>query len=300
MAKSNASGFTISGLLDQNVQTRSQYPVKEIPIEQIQDHRDNVAYSMNPSNIEQLARSIEKDGLTDLPLVRKLDDGSWQMISGHRRKAAFALLAEKNASYEKMPCRIIRDISDEQSSILLHAANYFVRNLTITERAAASKALGFEVERMRAENPELSGTRTEDIKAAIISEQTGRKISGKSIQRQEALASTIENDLSPEWKKPANEGSLSSQAVKILSKLPKDEQSKLHAQWAVKGDMSKRDTTEFISTSTAGSAGPDAHLRRAESEIQKYLTKQRMPVSEADKDVIETILKFAEELKELV
>ena len=64
--------------------------------------------------------------------------------------------------------------------------------------------------------------------------------------------------------------------------------------------MSKRDTTEFISTSTAGSAGAEAHLRRAESEIQKYLTKQRMPVSEADKDVIETILKFAEELKELV
>ena len=45
---------------------------------------------------------------------------------------------------------------------------------------------------MRAENPELSGVRTEDIKAAIISEQTGRKVSGKTIQRQESLARKIE------------------------------------------------------------------------------------------------------------
>ena len=79
--------------------------------------------------------------------------------------------------------------------MLLHAANYFVRSLTVSERAAASRALGVEVERMRAENPGLAGVRTEDIKAAIISEQTGRKVSGKTIQRQESLARKIEERL---------------------------------------------------------------------------------------------------------
>ncbi len=44
----------------------------------------------------------------------------------------------------------------------------FVRSLTVTERAAASRALGVEVERMRAENLRVSGVRTEDIKAAIM------------------------------------------------------------------------------------------------------------------------------------
>ena len=188
MAKPTTSGFTISGLLDRSASTRNDYPVERIPIEEIADHPANAAYSMDEAGIAQLAKSIEEEGLTDLPLVRKLDDGGWQMVSGHRRKAAYALLAKEDEKYAQIPCRVIRGITDEQSVMLLHAANYFVRSLTVTERAAASRALGVEVERMRAENPELSGVRTEDIKAAIISEQTGRKVSGKTIQRQESLA----------------------------------------------------------------------------------------------------------------
>ena len=180
MAKPTTSGFTISGLLDRSASIRNDYPVERIPIEEIADHPANAAYSMDEAGIAQLAKSIEEEGLTDLPLVRKLDDGGWQMVSGHRRKAAYALLAKEDEKYAQIPCRVIRGITDEQSVMLLHAANYFVRSLTVTERAAASRALGVEVERMRAENPELSGVRTEDIKAAIISEQTGRKVSGKT------------------------------------------------------------------------------------------------------------------------
>ena len=213
MAKPTTSGFTISGLLDRSASIRNDYPVERIPIEEIADHPANAAYSMDEAGIAQLAKSIEEEGLTDLPLVRKLDDGGWQMVSGHRRKAAYALLAKEDEKYAQIPCRVIRGITDEQSVMLLHAANYFVRSLTVTERAAASRALGVEVERMRAENPELSGVRTEDIKAAIISEQTGRKVSGKTIQRQESLARKIEERLTPQWREAALADALSADAV---------------------------------------------------------------------------------------
>lgn len=212
MAKPTTSGFTISGLLDRSASIRNDYPVERIPIEEIADHPANAAYSMDDAGIAQLARSIKEEGLTDLPLVRKLGDGSWQMVSGHRRKAAYALLAKEDERYSQIPCRVIRDITDEQSVMLLHAANYFVRSLTVSERAAASRALGVEVERMRAENPELAGVRTEDIKAAIISEQTGRKVSGKTIQRQESLARKIEERLVPEWREAALSDALSADA----------------------------------------------------------------------------------------
>lgn len=231
MARATASGFTISGLLDKNAATRSDYPIERIPVGEIADHPENTAYSMDDAGIAQLAKSIEKEGLTDLPLVRKLDDGSWQMVSGHRRKAAYAMLAEEDERYAQIPCRIIRGISDEQSVMLLHAANYFVRNLTVTERAAASRALGMEVERMRVENPELSGMRTEDIKAAIISEQTGRKVSGKTIQRQESLARKIEEDLVAGWREAALSDSLSADAVNALAKMEPDEQERLFSSW---------------------------------------------------------------------
>ena len=304
MARATASGFTISGLLDKNAATRSDYPIERIPVGEIADHPENTAYSMDDAGIAQLAKSIEKEGLTDLPLVRKLDDGSWQMVSGHRRKAAYALLAEEDERYAQIPCRIIRDISDEQSVMLLHAANYFVRNLTVTERAAASRALGMEVERMRVENPELSGMRTEDIKAAIISEQTGRKVSGKTIQRQESLARKIEEDLVAGWREAALSDSLSADAVNALAKMEPDEQGRLFSSWK-EHPLDKKKTTEFLRKATSEPGAkprqeeerkPSAPLGSALRALKRYESKAPNEPSGLDRQALEDIAGMADRL----
>lgn len=304
MARATASGFTISGLLDKNAATRSDYPVERIPVGEIADHPENTAYSMDDAGIAQLAKSIEKEGLTDLPLVRKLDDGSWQMVSGHRRKAAYAMLAEEDERYAQIPCRIIRGISDEQSVMLLHAANYFVRNLTVTERAAASRALGMEVERMRVENPELSGMRTEDIKAAIISEQTGRKVSGKTIQRQESLARKIEEDLVAGWREAALSDSLSADAVNALAKMVPDEQERLFSSWK-EHPLDKKKTTEFLRKATSEPSAnlqhkedpkPSAPLGSALRALKRYESKAPNEPSGLDRQALEEIAGMADRL----
>ena len=305
MAKPTTSGFTISGLLDKSASTRNDYPVEKIPVDEIADHPANTAYSMDKAGIAQLAKSIKEEGLTDLPLVRKIDDGSWQMVSGHRRKEAYAMLSHEDERYALIPCRIIRDISDEQSVILLHAANYFVRNLTVTERAAASRALGVEVERMRAENPALSGVRTEDIKAALISEQTGRKVSGKTIQRQESLARKIEESLTPQWREAALADALSADAVGILADLEPAEQEELYAAWKVMA-LGKKDTTEFLKKVTAepeaeGDAKdaepkPAAALASALRALRRYESKAETPPSELDWHALQEIAKTASRL----
>ena len=84
MARVTASGFSISGLLDSKSQTQGRYPVEEIPVSEILDHPANVAYSMDEAGIAQLARSIREEGLTDLPLVRKLGDCKILCVSGFR------------------------------------------------------------------------------------------------------------------------------------------------------------------------------------------------------------------------
>ena len=216
-----AAGFTITGLLDGASRTRGRYPVSEIAVADIADHPANAAYSMDPAGIAELAESIRQDGLTDLPLVRKVGDGSWQMVSGHRRKAAYALLAKDDPAYERMPCRVIEGIDDERAVTLLHAANYFTRALTVTERAAATEALRGDAVRLRSEDPSLSGMRVDDVKAAIIERQTGRKVSGKTIAREERLARRIAEDLSPEWAAEADRGNLSAEAVRSLAGRPR-------------------------------------------------------------------------------
>lgn len=77
-----AAGFSISGLLDAGAKTRSKYPVAELDIDAIEDNPANAVYSMEEAAIEALAESIEKDGLTDLPLVRKLTDGAGSSYRG--------------------------------------------------------------------------------------------------------------------------------------------------------------------------------------------------------------------------
>lgn len=222
-----AKGFTISGLIDADARTRERFRVSEIPVSEIADHPANVAYSMDEEGIRDLAESIRRDGITDLPLVRRLAHGGYQMISGHRRKAAYALLAEADPAFVKLPCRVVDGMSDDDALVLLHTANYFTRELNVLERAEASRALGAEVAKMRKADPSLKGVRTEDVKAAIISAHTGRKVSGKTVQRQERTARLVEEKLIPEWRDEAIAGNLADADIERLSKLDPGEQGRL-------------------------------------------------------------------------
>ena len=292
-AKDIAHGFTITGLLDESAKTRSQYPVVEIPVDEIIDHPENTVYSMEAAGIKRLAQSIKEQGLTDLPLVRKLDDGSYQMVSGHRRKAAFSLLSRTDDAFHKMPCRVIEGIDEKSSVMLLHAANYFTRELSITERAKATRALGLEVERRRSEDASLSGVRTEDVKAAIIEEQTGRKVSGKTIKRQEALAELIETRLISSWRKKAEEALLTASCIESLAllsetaqvllydNLPEDASTKAmvskYVQDALaerKAESEKVSLERNLALALRESVHPnaDTRLKAALSALKSYLT----------------------------
>lgn len=266
-----AAGFTITGLLDGASRTRGRYPVSEIAVADIADHPANAAYSMDPAGIAELAESIRADGLTDLPLVRKVGDGSWQMVSGHRRKAA----------YERMPCRVIEGIDDERAVTLLHAANYFTRALTVTERAAATEALRGDAVRLRSEDPSLSGMRVDDVKAAIIERQTGRKVSGKTIAREERLARRIAEDLSPEWAAEADRGNLSAEAVRTLAGMPKERQAEMHAAmepWR----RTKRELSDYVRSEGKAQAGPDGRIAKAARLVADFLESPPESPSPAD------------------
>ncbi|MGI6105115.1 MAG: ParB/RepB/Spo0J family partition protein [Raoultibacter sp.] len=287
-ATAAAASFSISGLLDSQSKTRERYPVVEIEVDAIQDHPNNAIYSMDETEIERLAESIKRDGLTDLPLVRKLPDGQWQMLSGHRRKAAFTMLSIDNNRYGKMPCRVVDSISDAQALTLLHTVNLFTRQLSVTERAAASRALGVEVEQLRESNPELRGQRTEDIKASIISQQTGRKVSGKTIKRQEDMAERAAA-LGPGWQKIADRELLSADALRALETMDSSEADEL-CKAASATDITKREVTTLI-TSAANQVTdePNPHLVRSERALAAYVSGQNCPPNERERELLASL-----------
>lgn len=287
-ATAAAASFSISGLLDSQSKTRERYPVVEIEVDAIQDHPNNAIYSMDETEIERLAESIKRDGLTDLPLVRKLPDGQWQMLSGHRRKAAFTMLSVNDHRYDKMPCRVVDSITDAQALTLLHTANLFTRQLSVTERAAASRALGVEVEQLRESNPELRGQRTEDIKASIISQQTGRKVSGKTIKRREDMAERAAA-LGPGWQKIADRELLSVDALRALETMDPSEADEL-CKAADAAGITKREVTALI-TSAANQATnePNPHLVRAERALAAYVSGQNCPSNERERELLTSL-----------
>jgi ParB family chromosome partitioning protein len=290
-----AHGFSISGLLDSASRTNGRFRVVEIPVGDIADHPGNAVYSMDEAGVRALADSIKENGLTDLPLVRKLPDGACQMISGHRRKAAYALLAQEDDAYARLPCRVAEGVDDARALALLHSANYFVRALTVTERAAATRALGLEVERLREEDPALTGRRTEDIKADIIAGQTGRRVSGKTIKREEALADKIAGSLADEWRAAADAGKLSARAVDALAALPRAEQSEVARSVGFDGDAegaSKRDLSARVMAAVGDGAGPDPSLARALGAVEAFSRRAGEPAP-ADLEALEEIAKTA-------
>ena len=292
--KDIATGFSISGLLDESAKTRERFPVAEIDVDAIAEHPENVAYSMDEVSLRTLASSIRKDGLTDLPLVRKLDNGGFQMISGHRRLAAFRLLSVEDVAFSKIPVRIIENITDEQAVTLLHTANYFVRALTVLERARATEALGITVEKLRDEKPSLAGIRSSDIKAAIMTEQTGRQISGKTIQRDESLARVINSKLSREWAKEANEDNLSATAISILKGLPRTKQARLFLDRPA--GLSKKGVTNYLRGALDMERPVDKRLVRARDDLKSYASSLSAKTSEADKAAIVEIKRVATKL----
>lgn len=287
-ATSAAAGFSISGLLDSQSKTRERYPVVEIEIDTIQDHPNNAIYSMDETEIERLAESIKRDGLTDLPLVRKLPDGQWQMLSGHRRKAAFTMLSINDHRYDKMPCRVVDSITNAQALTLLHTANLFTRQLSITERAAASRALGVEVEQLRESNPELRGQRTEDIKASIISQQTGRKVSGKTIKRQEDMAQRAAA-LGPGWQKIADRELLSADALKALETMDPAEADRLY-KISDAACPTKREVTALVaSAANQATDEPNPHLVRAERALTAYISEQKHAPNKRERELLASL-----------
>lgn len=279
-----ASDFSISGLLDESSKTRERYPIVEIGVDSIEGHPANVAYSMDERSIKNLACSIKKDGLTDIPLVRKLSDGNWQMLSGHRRLAAYRILASEDDAFSKMPCRVVENITDSQAITLLHTANYFVRALTVTERARATEALGLEVERLREENPELNGVRAAEIKASMVQQQTGKSISPKTIQREEKLARIIKDDLSRHWASEADEGRLSASSIDMLKELPREKQARLYVERPA--GLSKKETTDYLKQKLQIEEDTDKRLVRIIDDLKSYASSMPEEPCQRDREAI--------------
>ena len=105
--------------------------VINLPIEQIQDFPEHPFKVLDNAEMDDLVKSISVKGVILPTIVRQRKDGSYEMISGHRRKHA-AL----RAGLTEIPC-IIKDLTDDEATILMVDSNIQREEILPSEKAFA-------------------------------------------------------------------------------------------------------------------------------------------------------------------
>lgn len=107
--------------------------VMTIPIDKITDFKEHPFHVTMDEDMAKLIDSIKENDMLMPALVRTKKDGSYEMISGHRRKFALSQLGRKEMNV------IIRDLDDDQATILMVDSNIQRENIYPSERGYAYK-----------------------------------------------------------------------------------------------------------------------------------------------------------------
>lgn len=153
--------------------------VKDVEISELRPFKDHPFRVMDDEKMQETVESIREYGVLNPVLIRPVQPHGYEIVAGHRRKRACEILG-----IEKIPC-IIRELSDEEATIIMVDSNIQRDELLFSEKAYAY--------RMKLEAIKRQGKRTDltcgqighksagKKSAAVIAEEMGE--SQKQVQR---------------------------------------------------------------------------------------------------------------------
>lgn len=107
--------------------------VEEIDISKISNFPDHPFKVVNDDKMEDMVKSVKEYGVILPVIVRPKEDGTYEMISGHRRKMACEL-----AGMKQIRC-IVKNLTDDEATILMVDSNIQREEILPSEKAFAYK-----------------------------------------------------------------------------------------------------------------------------------------------------------------
>ena len=161
-------------------QDASAEKVTTIPIDKITDFKEHTFHVTMDEDMAKLIDSIKENDMLMPALVRPKEDGTYEMISGHRRKFALSQLGRKEMNV------IVRNLDDDQATILMVDSNIQRENIYPSERGYAYK--------MRLEAMKHQGKSVKEFNGDIgtVYEKTTSCQVGTKLRSDVALADTTE------------------------------------------------------------------------------------------------------------
>ncbi len=184
---------------------------KKVKLEKIHTNTNN-PYKFKDDEMEALIESIKEYGIIQPLLVRKEENDTYEIISGHRR-----FLAATRLELKDVPVDVL-EISKDEADILLVDSNLHRENISISEKAFAYK--------LKLDAMNRQGERT-DLTCGQVGHKSREDVSqtesGRQIQRYIRLT-----NLSPELLQLVDEGKIAFTVAVELSYLSQDEQTQLY------------------------------------------------------------------------
>lgn len=150
----------------------SRESVRNIPISEISDFPDHPFKVKMDENMSDLVDSIREHGILVPALVRPKEDGTYEMVAGHRR-----MFASRLAEVKEIPC-IIRDLTDDEATLIMVDSNLQREKILPSEKAFAYKMKLEAMKRQQGYRSDLTSATVlqKSIKKSsreLLAEQTG-------------------------------------------------------------------------------------------------------------------------------
>ena len=250
-------GFDMKGLLNsQSTSGARRAPeVVRIPIDSIVP---SVMNQYGIRDIELLAADIEENGLMHGPLVREMDDGTYEIISGERRYRACRLLYDGgNKAFASIPCTIADAADDTHAEYMLLAANATARELTDAEKSMQAARMLELLRKMRDEGHVFKGKMRDHVAALL-------DVSPAQVGRYQK----IESGLSDELKAGFREGKIGVTDAYDLATAAPERQAEAARELAETGKVAKPQKEIGLGTALDGS---DKNIAKSEREKERKI-----------------------------
>ena len=185
--------------------------VKHIAIKDLTAAPDNPFKVQMDAEMEQLIESIAENGVITPIIAREIEDGKYEIISGHRRKFACEYLGLQTAPV------LVRELDRNEAAIALVDSNLQREHLLPSEKAFAYK-LKMEAMNRQGQRCDLTCGQVGHKSRDMLSETE----SGRQIQRYIRLTNLI-----PELLQKVDEGRIALTPAVELSYLTEQEQQTL-------------------------------------------------------------------------
>ena len=189
--------------------------VMQIPLAEISGFPNHPFKVRMDEAMQELAQSVKEYGVLVPALVRPREGGGYEMVAGHRRKAASELVG-----IEAIPC-IVRSLTDDEATIIMVDSNLQRERILPSEKAFAYK--------MKLDAMNRQGKRTDLTSSPLGTKlRTDEKIAQEAGESRNQVHRYIRlTELEPPILDMVDEGKIAFRPAVEISYLPKEQQKAL-------------------------------------------------------------------------